>query len=140
MTKRISAMVPTEDREQTLTVVYLAKRNIPYFSIGNGGFRNLKEAVKLKRTGTMPGIPDLMIPVARSSYHGLFLEMKRIRGGRISDSQAFWMAKLRSEGYRVEVCAGFDQAKLFIDEYFQEKPYVGTRTRHSFEDEIPNLG
>lgn len=118
-TKKKSVINPTEDYEQTRTVVYLQRRCIPVFAIPNGGSRNLLEAVKLKRTGVSAGVPDLCVPMARSGYHGLFLELKRLKGGKISENQQYWIDVLRAQGYKCEVCPGFEAAKLVIDEYFR---------------------
>lgn len=46
------------------------------FAIPNGGYRKLRTGIRLKRTGLKPGIPDIFLPVGRSVYHGLFIEMK----------------------------------------------------------------
>jgi hypothetical protein len=45
-------------------------------------------AGKMKGEGVRPGIPDLMLAVVRAPWSGIFLEMKRVRGGRTSTEQA----------------------------------------------------
>ena len=119
-----------EDEEQALVVKYLTLLRVPHFSIPNGSSRNIREAVKLKRTGVSAGIPDLCIPVARKSYHALFIEMKRRSGGSLSPFQRNWHFVLRNEGYKVEVCKGFDAAKKVIDDYFMDEGgcYVARNT------------
>ena len=96
----------------------MTKRNIPFYAVPNGGSRNMKEAVKLKRTGVRAGVPDLCIPMARKGYHGLYLELKRVKGGVVSEHQTYWLALLKAEGYRAEVCQGFDEALKVIEDYF----------------------
>lgn len=48
------------------------------FAVPNGGFRTKAEAAKLKWTGTLAGVPDLVI----IDEHGLayFLEIKQVDG------------------------------------------------------------
>ena len=53
--------------------------------IPNGGSRNPIEARHLKEQGVKAGIPDVFLPCARGGFHGLYIEMKRRTGGRISE-------------------------------------------------------
>ena len=62
--------------------------------IPNGGKRGKAEAAKLKRMGVKPGVPDLHLPIARGGFHGLYVEMKRLDGGRVSSEQRVWLAAL----------------------------------------------
>jgi hypothetical protein len=48
----------------------------------NGSLRNLIVAKKLKAEGVRPGVPDIIVDVARHGYHGLRIEMKRSDGGK----------------------------------------------------------
>jgi hypothetical protein len=63
------------------------------------------------------GVPDLFLPVSRHGFHGLFIEMKRRRGGVVNDRQRWWRDQLRAQGYRVEVCKGADEAIAVLFEY-----------------------
>ena len=82
----------------------------------NGGKRNLLEAMKLKRMGVSPGFPDIFVPLPKGKYHGFFIEMKRQKGGVISELQQNWLMYLRSQNYYAEVANGFDEAQqLFLD-------------------------
>ena len=67
------------------------------------------EAVNLKRMGVKPGVPDLLLPVSRRGFHGLFIEMKKI-GGQVSADQKWWMEQLSGNGYCCRVCYGWQQA------------------------------
>lgn len=90
------------------------------FHIPNGGSRNKAEAAHLKRQGVKAGAPDLMLPVARGGFHGLFIEMKAAKG-RLSPFQAEWIAALRGEGYRAAVCYGFGEARDTLVRYLEEE-------------------
>jgi hypothetical protein len=89
------------------------------FAVPNGGARNIIVAKKLKDEGVKRGVPDLMLAAPRRGYHGLFIEMKKVKGGRVSPEQTEWKTKLQAQGYRVEVCAGFEAAKETILEYLK---------------------
>lgn len=114
--KRIG-MVPREDQEQTRLVTWMTKNNIVHFAIPNGGKRSGLEAFKFKRTGVKSGIPDLCIPIPSKSYHGLYIELKRMSGSRVSDSQVYWIDYLNRVGYYAVIAKGFDEAKHIITEY-----------------------
>lgn len=90
------------------------------FHIPNGGSRNRVEAANLKRQGVKPGVPDVFLPIARCGCHGLFIEMKRAKGGVLSQFQREYITALIDQGYRVAVCHGFDEAKRTIEEYLNE--------------------
>ena len=91
---------------------------IPNFAghFGNARAR-LAAGKRAKKEGRKPGVPDIFLPVARQSYHGLFIEMKRTKGGAIQDSQRTWINDLLAEGYRVEVCPGADAAIAVVTDY-----------------------
>jgi hypothetical protein len=76
--------------------------------------------VKLKEEGVKSGVPDICFPFPRGKYHGLFIEMKRESGGRISENQVKWLDFLRGQGYAVYICRGFEQAQKALLEYFAE--------------------
>ena len=80
------------------------------FAVPNGGGREMKEAIRLKAEGVLPGVPDIFIANPAGGYHGLFIEMKRAEGGRLSDAQRKIIEALREAGYRVAVCYGADDA------------------------------
>ncbi len=75
------------------------------------------EGAKLKRCGVQKGVPDLMVPIPSGSYHGLFLELKRVKGSRTSDEQVFWLNFLRQKGYYADIAHGFDEAQKIILDY-----------------------
>ena len=80
-----------------------------------GGFK--AEAGRLRAEGVKAGVPDLCLPVARGQYHGLYIELKRQRGGRTSDHQSEWLDALSAQGYKAALCYGWEQAAGTIIEY-----------------------
>ena len=112
-------MTPTEHQEQTLLCVWMTKANIVHFAIPNGGLRSTLEGFKFKREGVKSGVPDIFIPTPMGDYHGLFIELKRKQGGRISEYQRYWLDYLNSQGYLAKVACGFDEAKAIVETYFR---------------------
>ena len=88
------------------------------FHIANGGSRHKLEAYALKRQGVKSGIPDLMLPVSRGGYHGLFIELK-VGKNKTSTNQDWWLDELCNQGYRCEVSYGFEKAKETILQYLK---------------------
>jgi hypothetical protein len=80
------------------------------FAIPNAGDRHPGYAAKMAQEGLTKGIPDLFLPVARGRYHGLFIEMKRRRGGTLSPEQKQKIADFSEEGYCCVVTKGYHQA------------------------------
>ena len=87
------------------------------FSIPNGGQRNVIVAAKLKAEGVLSGVPDLCIPISKKGFHGLYVELKNGKAGKVSDNQTTIMSKLQSEGYQCEVCRSFDEFINVVDNY-----------------------
>lgn len=87
------------------------------YAIPNGGQRNVIVASKLKAEGVLSGVPDLHIATAKKGFHGLYVELKNGKAGKISDNQKTIMEKLQSEGYRCEVCRSFDEFKNVVNDY-----------------------
>ena len=118
-------MVISEHAEQAALINWseIMSNKVPeldlLFAIPNGGQRHPAVAVKLKAEGVKPGIPDLFLPVARYGFHGLFIEMKREKGGTVSKIQKQKIMELQAQGYMVAVCKGFEHAKSVLEDYFK---------------------
>ena len=122
------ALVPTEEQEQAALVRWSALRSaqVPalalLYHVPNAGSKHINYAVRQKRQGLKSGVPDLCLPVARHGQHGLYVEMKKREGGKVSKAQADWHTRLRAEGYRVVVCEGWEAAQQAICEYLGIHP------------------
>ena len=82
------------------------------FAIPNGEKRAISVAVRLKEEGVTPGIPDLYIPSCN-----LWVEMKRVKGGRISPDQKKIISYLESVGHTVIVGKGAGDASKQVLEF-----------------------
>ena len=117
---------PTEEAEQAAFIecVSLMQSQLPelalLFHIPNGGYRPTATAAKLKAQGVKPGVPDLFLQVARGNYHGLWIELKRRRSGKLSPAQQSWLIELNFQNYRAEVAHGSEEACAILYSYLTE--------------------
>ena len=115
--------IPLEEDEQIALFQWAAYESgaIPelklMYHIPNGGKRNKAIAAKFKRMGVKAGVPDIFLAAPKGGYHGLYIELKRTKGGSTSDNQDDWIDALREQGYRVDVCKGMEKAKGSILDY-----------------------
>lgn len=71
----------------------------------------------MKAEGVVAGVPDVFLASPRQGFHGLYIEMKRQRGGTVQATQKELITALRQAGYRVEVCMGWWEAREVIENY-----------------------
>ena len=115
-------LTPTEHLEQVTLISWYRRtyKNELLIAIPNGGKRHIKTAVAMKQEGVSKGFPDLFLPVPNSKFYGLFIEMKRQKGGIVSKEQKSWLEYLNSVGYQATVCKGFLEAKEVIECYLKD--------------------
>lgn len=113
--------VPTEHEEQVMLFKWAAMRRDldVMYAIPNGGHRDIRVAARLKQEGVKAGVPDICIPIARGGHHGLYIELKRRKNGRVSPDQLKWLDALMREGYACAVCCGWEAARDVINEYLE---------------------
>lgn len=98
---------PLESAEQIGFVRWFRNRfeNVIIYAIPNGGKRGWKTSKTFKEEGLLPGIPDLHIPEWR-----IWIEMKRIKGGIISEDQKKIIKYLEGIGDIVIIGYGAEDA------------------------------
>jgi hypothetical protein len=106
-----------EHGEQVQVFRAVDERIVPnafVFAIETGGARIKSEAVRLRARGVRAGTPDIC-----AIYQGTarFIEMKRERGGVVSDAQNYVHALIRAAGCEVVVCAGAAEAIAKLTEW-----------------------
>lgn len=122
MNKTRARVKRKESEEQTAIIEWanIMQYRVPelalLYHVPNGGSRNVVEAKRLKAQGVKSGVPDLVLPVARGKYHGLYIELKR-SGGRPSENQLWWISRLNDQGYAARICYGADEAISTIAKY-----------------------
>lgn len=109
----------SEFDEQILLADWLNLKQIKFTASANGGSRNIIEAKKMKKMGVSPGFPDIEIPLPRGRFHGLYIELKNKKRGRISESQQEWLIYLNEKGYLALCAHGFEKAKEIIQDYMK---------------------
>jgi hypothetical protein len=103
-----------ESFEQRTVAFWLRKAGIFFCAIPNGGFRNRFEAGRMKAEGVTAGAPDILIfdapPCDPTYFVGVALEMKREKGGVVSDAQRAFMKELDHRGWLSIVANGANDA------------------------------
>ena len=112
----------SEDAEQEAVVEYCDLLHIPIVHIPNEGKRSLSYAARMKRMGLRSGFPDLLVPLTRGGYHGLFIEMKYGKN-KTTKEQKEWLERLSAEGYACAVCYNAAEAIKTIESYNRRKPH-----------------
>lgn len=70
-----------------------------------------------EKSGGRSGVADLMLAIAANGWHGLWIEMKPIKGGRLSQDQEAFLADMARQGYMAICCKGADEAISAIKSY-----------------------
>jgi len=84
------------------------------------------QAGKAKGQGMLAGIPDLFLPVAREGMHtgyrvdnnGLYIEMKRLKGSALKQSQKVIIPMLEKQEFKVVVAKGCNEAIQAVEDYY----------------------
>ena len=87
-----------------------------FFSIPNGGYRPIVTALKMKATGTLKGVCDTFLPVARHGKNGLFIELK-IHPNKPSPEQLEFIDFVTQQGYLAVICWSAEEAIQTIEDY-----------------------
>ena len=103
---------PSEHLEQVRLVSWFRRTypSVRVFAVPNGGHRGAYQGASLKAEGVSPGVPDLFVPA-----WGMWIEMKREKGGTLSPAQSDWISYLDDCGYQCIVGLGFEDAKRQIE-------------------------
>ena len=88
--------------------------------VPNGGKRDKTTATTLKRQGVRAGVPDLVLPVARCGYHGLYIELKA-PGGALEQAQIDFLQAVEQEDYLALVCVGWRAAAQVLTAYMEQQ-------------------
>ena len=112
-------ITPKEEKEQENLVRWASYHWVGQhlFAIPNGGLRDKRVAARLKLQGVKPGVSDLMLAVPSRGKHGLFIEMKRAKGSRVSEEQQNFIDKRLEYGYEAKVAYGWEHAVYIITDY-----------------------
>jgi predicted RecB family endonuclease len=103
----------TEDETQAAIVqaLRIAFPRLVVAAIPNGGSRHIAEAAKMHGTGTVAGMPDLVVVLPDGRVD--FIEVKAA-GGRLSAAQTAIIHSLTDLGHPVAVCRDIHEAHSFV--------------------------
>lgn len=104
------APAPLEAQDQAALIDHLERRAHPgvwWCAVPNGGSRNVIEAARLKGQGVVAGAPDLVVCI---DGRMIGLEMKRAKGGRLSEAQLLQKERIERAGGLWFVAHGLDEA------------------------------
>lgn len=113
----MSLRCPTEEQEQRRLALYLDRLGLLWCHVPNGGNRNKITGGKLKAQGTKRGVPDVLIfesPPKHPNALGVAVELKRQKGGKLSNEQRTWLLRLSERGFVTYVAHGFEDARDFL--------------------------
>lgn len=85
-------------------------------AIPNGGKRDVREAARLKAEGVKAGVSDLLLPLRRDGFFGLWLELKA-PGNTPTEKQHEWLRRMARAGYRAEWRDNWIDAAHVIADY-----------------------
>ena len=125
---RADLPVATESAEQQQLFTWAAYQAAIHpelrlmYHIPNEGQRSRGTGGRMVGEGLKKGVPDICLPVSRGGYHGLYIEMKRTKGGKLTPEQAEWLSALEAQGYQAERCDGWEAATKVITEYLSHPP------------------
>jgi hypothetical protein len=108
----IKVRPPSEDFEAKRLTAYLTAKGWRHTHIANEG-GGKRRGAKNKAMGTSKGVPDYLI--LHPSAGIVFIELKKIRGGRTSAEQKEWISALNAAGIPARVCNGFLESKTWLE-------------------------
>lgn len=103
------------------------------YAIHNKGHGDAIRGAKARAEGVKAGVPDLCLPwplaewQEAARYHGAYVELKvpehlTHKNGNCSPDQIKWIKALRSQGYYVTVCFGWQNALGTLGAYVRGNP------------------
>lgn len=120
----MSSNLPTEHQEQVELVKWFQgaypEIKTRLFAIPNGTNKSVRQAAWYMAEGLRSGVPDMMLPIPKNGFHGLFIELKRQKGGVLSKTQKDWHEYLNAACYLAVVCHGAEEAKTAINSYLKK--------------------
>jgi hypothetical protein len=111
-------IILSEFQEQCNLVIYLELKHLKFSKIAQETYTtNWGVTTNNKKSGLRKGVPDMIIIIPGKNKNNLiFIEMKKKKGGTVSQEQKEWQEELnKCVGVESFICHGFDEAKELID-------------------------
>ena len=123
--------LPLEDDEAVAFADWLRAQHIPHTHIANemgGSTKTAKlRAIKAKRMGQSAGVWDyeIFLPIINTfgdvdAYQEIRVELKRRKGGTVSEAQKKWGHVYEMAGIPCAVCKGAEEAIVFVRKVLSE--------------------
>jgi hypothetical protein len=118
-----------EDIEQIKVCDWVKQcTDLPFIHAANERKCSPQQGALLKRKGVLAGVADIFIPRATKRHHGLFIELKTLKG-KPSPAQIKFLDSMNAENYFGLVCYGAEEAietiKTFYDLPAHDLPFNG---------------
>lgn len=116
---------PLEDKEQIAVIKWAKRHEKEYkglkwlYAITNENSEGPGKGAYRKSMGVRAGVSDLCLPVPLGIYHGLYIEMKRRKGGKVSPKQIEWRVYCLEVGFKAVICKGGREAMEAIQDYYE---------------------
>lgn len=116
---------PPESWEQEQVFIWIRANQIKYpklqlaYATLNGVRLSPLVMAKAKGQGNRKGVSDIVLP-ARSAdrrHSGLYLELKRYKGGKLSKEQEAFLLGVMAEGYKAVIARGHREAINELKQY-----------------------
>lgn len=89
------------------------------FHIPNGGKRNIREAMFLKRQGVLSGVFDVFLAIPNHLYNGLWIEFKAGKNC-LTENQHIFMQEMQDSGYDCQIFYTWNEAFDYVKIYLQK--------------------
>lgn len=108
---------PHEDVEQKAFIAWLEAHRLRFYAVPNSTFTPYwAQKVKAKAMGQKAGVPDLVVFIPNLGT--LYIEMKRVKGGVVSDEQKEWIEFLNTMPCtQAFVAKGADEAIRIVKKF-----------------------
>lgn len=119
MTK-VYQLIATEDQEAIALINWAQLHPICknfLIHIPNEGKRSFFSGKKLKRMGLKRGVSDFFLAYPSGKYHGLWIELKRLKLSKCTDEQIDWVKNMNTLDYKAQFAYGWERARDFIIDY-----------------------
>lgn len=129
---KLKAPLPTEDDEQECLIQWARVQRYKRWRLSellimipNGAYlggdprQRAITMARLKRMGFRNGVFDLLLPIPRPPYPGLFVEMKRRQLSVVSLEQSQFQMDMLDLGWATAICKGWEEGRAAIVEYLK---------------------
>ena len=108
---------PPEWKEQRILANFLDRLPVVWCHVANERNTSPVKGYALKASGVKSGVPDVLcFTPSPKHFKPVAIELKRKKGGRVTENQKQWLEDLEKCGWSARVCKGADEAIEFLRE------------------------